>query len=112
MAYTKKRFRTKLVTLTDTVNGVLITPTSFSAEFFPAESFKIRKATIIGLTTGTKVWIRGEVDTDGWVDITGAVKDNTGFPIDLEFVQSFYLKSDNGAATVGIVAYISGSVVM
>lgn len=106
MAYTNSRFRTKNITLNDNTNGVKITPALFSSDFSPATSYRFKSVTFNNLVTGTTLAIKGDV-ADDWVDFTSKLAGESQFTLD--FINSFYLKSNNTSAKIGIIALIADS---
>lgn len=110
MAYTNSRFRTKTLTLDDTIDpdmdGLLISPKIFGDDFDVDTPFRFRSIILNALTVGSKLYIKGDVDDD-WVDITTKLAGQAQFTFD--FVNEFYLKSDDDSATIGLIVSIADS---
>jgi len=98
------RFRTLVLTTDDNTDGVLVTPTLFDATFL-AGQHRFRSITFATLTTATTLSMKGDV-ADDWVDITELLTNGAATWL-VNGIDSFYIKSNNLAGTIGIIAYVT-----
>ena len=98
------RFRTVVITTNNNVDGILITPTLFDATFL-AGQHRFRSITFATLTTATALYMKGDI-ADDWVDITELLTNGAAGWL-VNGIDSFYIKSNNLAGTIGIIVYIT-----
>ena len=94
---------TKNVTLSDTTNGIKITPTTFGASYDNTK-YWLRNI-IIQTPNPSRALIYFKIaDTDDYILVDAGVLANS-LIID-NVIPSFWLKSNNGAAVAGLIATV------
>jgi len=102
---TSLRLRTHVLTTSDTVNGHLVTPLLFDADF-TATRYRFKTLTLSCMTApATRIYVKGAL-TDPWVEVTQLLANGAAGWI-IYAIDQIYIKTNSATGTIGLVAYIS-----